>query len=188
MSSAKSRRRRNGMRRKSAGAGITAALALSAITAGGGGTAFAADGPQAMDVPAGSAGSISVEGVPFRTAVPGQPGYPAVKITNLGGSTVDSLPIDVRLDSDALSWPFTELFRDNNGERVAMCELDRLNRKMMHCDAKLNLHPGQSVTLRTEVDTADYLKPDELPRTKWKVDGHGETTAEVTMVKDDAAR
>lgn len=188
MSSVKSRRRRNGVRRNSARAAITAVLALSAITAGGGGTAFAADGPQAMDVPAGSAGNISVEGVPFRTAVPGHPGYPAVKITNRGGSTVGSLPIDVRLDSDALSWPLTELFRDSNGERVARCGLDEENRKMMHCAAALNLHPGQSVTLRTEVRTAEYLKPGELPRTQWKVDGLGETTAEVTMVEGDAGR
>ncbi|MCH6160840.1 hypothetical protein [Streptomyces marispadix] len=187
MNTVKSRGRRNGMRRKSARAGITAALALAAITAGGG-TAFAAEGPQVMDVPADSAGNISVEGVPFRTAVPGKPGFPAVKITNRGGSTVDSLPIDVRLDSDGLSWPFTELFKDSDGERVAMCELDEKNRKMMHCDAELNLHPGQSITLRTEVDTADNLKPGELPRTQWKVDGHGETTAEVTMVEGDAAR
>jgi hypothetical protein len=186
MSTVKSRSRRNGMRRKSARAGITAALALSAITAGGG-TAFAAEGPQAMEA-ADSAGNISVEGVPFRTAVPGKNGLPAVKITNRGGSTIDSLPIDVRLDSDGLAWPFTEIFTED-GQRVAMCELDEHDRKTMHCaHTELNLPPGQSITLRTEVKTSEYLNPGELPRTKWKVDGLEETTAELTMVEGDAGR
>jgi hypothetical protein len=161
-----------------------AALALTAFTAEGGQLAFSAEAPQP-----GAGDTVTAQGVQFRTAVPGENGLPAVKITNTGDKTVQSVDIKtVTLDSWALSWPYTEIRSDKDGSLVKRCGLDTGNRKVMRCGkVTLNLPPKQSLTLRTEVSTDERLKPGELPRTVWNVNGKN-VTAELTMVESASAR
>jgi hypothetical protein len=214
MSTMTRRIRRKEVRRRNVRAGVVAALALTAVTAVSGSPAFAAepspaepgsstvagnsapaeDSGPAEDAPAAensavTAGNVTAKGVPFRTAVPGENGLPAVKITNNGNETVTSVDIKtVTLDSWALSWPYTEIRSDKDGSLVKRCSLDTGNKKIMKCGkVTLNIPPKGSVKLRTEVSTDERLKAGELPRTVWNVNGE-DVTAELTMVDGRAVR
>ncbi|MFF3343628.1 hypothetical protein [Streptomyces flavidovirens] len=116
-------------------------------------------------------GGLEVTAVPNITAVPGDKAVPRVKVTNHGTSAIGTQDIRLTLGPAHVGWHYNVIYQDRQGGLIeTRCTVDRGDPTTSLCpDVPLNLAPGQSAELRTEVRLSDQARPCELPAVTWHI-------------------
>jgi sugar lactone lactonase YvrE len=114
---------------------------------------------------------VDLRPVPGITAVPGQSAVPRINVKNTGGKRIGNQDITLKLGPEGVKWGFNVVYQDRDGNVVETpCRVVDGDPGTSLCkDVPLDLDPGQSVELRTEVGTSSSLKPGDMPSITWKV-------------------
>jgi sugar lactone lactonase YvrE len=120
--------------------------------------------------PSGDA-KVDLKPVPDITAKPGGSAVPRINVKNTGGKRIGNQDITLKLGPEGVSWGFNVVYQDRDGNLVETpCHVVDGDPGTSLCkDVPLNLDPGQSVELRTEVGTSSSLKPGDMPSITWKI-------------------
>ncbi|MEV8312254.1 hypothetical protein AB0P36_34410 [Streptomyces flavidovirens] len=116
-------------------------------------------------------GGLEVTAVPAITAVPGGKAVPRVKVTNRTTSAIGSQDIRLTLGPAHVGWDYNVIYQDRQGGIIETpCTVDRVDRTTSLCrNVPLELAPGQSTELRTEVQVSKEARPCELPSLAWHI-------------------
>ncbi|MFF3343649.1 hypothetical protein [Streptomyces flavidovirens] len=114
---------------------------------------------------------LEVTAVPGITAVPGGTAVPRVKVANRTTSAIEAQDIRLTQGPAHVGWHFNVIYQDRQGRTVETpCTVDPGDRTTSLCrNVPLNLAPGQSTELRTEVRVSDQAQPCELPSLTWHI-------------------
>ncbi|MEV3993943.1 hypothetical protein AB0J57_34205 [Streptomyces sp. NPDC049837] len=114
---------------------------------------------------------LEVTAVPGTTAVPGGTAVPRVRVTNHGSSTIGTQDIRLTQGPAHVGWHFNVIYQDRQGRTIETpCTVDPVDRTSSLCkDVPLNLAPGESAELRTEVRVSPQARPCELPSITWHI-------------------
>ncbi|MFF3341352.1 hypothetical protein [Streptomyces flavidovirens] len=116
---------------------------------------------------------VELHPVAHITAVPGGSAVPRVNVTNTGGKRIGNQDVRLKLGPEGVKWGFNVVYQDRDGRTVETpCRVVEGDPGTSLCkDVPLNLDPGQSVELRTEVGTSRGLKPCDMPSITWSIAG-----------------
>jgi hypothetical protein len=114
---------------------------------------------------------VDLHPVSHVTAVPGGTAWPRLKVTNSGHARIGNQDVTLKLGPAGVSWGFNVVYQDRDGNLVETpCRVVDGDAGTSVCkDVPLNLEPGQSVELRTEVNTDKSLKPGDMPSITWQI-------------------
>ncbi|MCH6160843.1 Vgb family protein [Streptomyces marispadix] len=114
---------------------------------------------------------VALDPVSHITAVPGGPAVPRLKVTNTGNARIGNQDVTLKLGPEGVKWGFNVVYQDRDGNLVETpCHVVDGDAGTSLCkDVPLNLDPGQSVELRTEVNTDKSLKPGDMPSITWHI-------------------
>ncbi|MFE9400058.1 hypothetical protein [Streptomyces flavidovirens] len=127
---------------------------------------------------------VSMRAVPFLTAVPGGIASPAVRVTNTGSAWVGTTDVNLTLGPRGVSWLNPqEIYVTHDGTQLrTRCTINPADNTQATCKGvRLNLAPGQSAELHTEVRTSTRLQPGEMPRVTFRI-GEASADADFRMV------
>ncbi|MEV8312467.1 hypothetical protein AB0P36_35640 [Streptomyces flavidovirens] len=116
---------------------------------------------------------VELHPVAYITAVPGNSAVPRVNVTNTGAKRIGNQDVRLKLGPEGVKWGFNVVYQDRDGRTVeTTCRVVDGDPGTSLCkDVPLNLDPGQSVELRTEVGTSKALKPCDMPSITWTIAG-----------------
>ncbi|MCH6163011.1 hypothetical protein [Streptomyces marispadix] len=114
---------------------------------------------------------VDLKPVPDITAKPGGSAVPRIYVKNTGGKRIGNQDITLKLGPEGVKWGFNVVYQDRDGDLVETpCHVVDGDAGTSLCkDVPLNLDPGQSVQLRTEVGTSASLKPGDMPSITWHI-------------------
>jgi sugar lactone lactonase YvrE len=128
------------------------------------------DAPAPPPPPSGDA-KVQLQPVAGITAVRGESAVPRLTVENTGGKRIGSQDITLKLGPEGVKWLHNVVYQDRDGKLVrARCSPVEGDSGTSVCKGvPLNLDPGQSVELRTEVNTDKSLKPGDMPSITWQI-------------------
>ncbi|MGW0565431.1 Vgb family protein [Streptomyces sp. NPDC003016] len=129
---------------------------------------------------------VELHPVTHITAVPGRSAVPRVNVTNTGAHHIGNQDITLKLGPEGVKWGFNVVYQDRDGRTVETpCHTMADQPGTSLCkNVPLNLDPGQSLELRTEVNTSKALKPCDLPSITWTIAGTSTKTDWVMKNED----
>jgi DNA-binding beta-propeller fold protein YncE len=114
---------------------------------------------------------VDLQPVSHITAKPGGSAVPRINVKNTGGKRIGSQDVTLKLGPEGVKWGFNVVYQDRDGNLVETpCHVVDGDAGTSVCKGvPLNLDPGQSVELRTEVGTSSSLKPGDMPSISWQI-------------------
>ncbi|MFD0317898.1 hypothetical protein [Streptomyces flavalbus] len=145
-----------------------------------------------VGVPVGGSGDpdpytdLEIADVPHVWTVAGRNAVPRVKVTNTGSTHVGKEDVTLKLGPSGVRWAYNVVYWEKDGQtNEVQCTKDDEDATVSHCPGVgLDLDPGQSVELRTEVGTSADLKVCEFPSLTWQIAGQSGRSTFVVKDKD----
>ncbi|MEV8309222.1 hypothetical protein AB0P36_18170 [Streptomyces flavidovirens] len=125
----------------------------------------------------------TVAPVPGLTARPGGPAHPAVDVTNTGPTRIGKRTVTLSPGPAGVQFTRTQaVFLQREGAEPVPCRVSTGPRPTATCpDAPLNLKPGESVRLETEIHPSPGLRSGEMPSVTFTVGDLGSAKADFVI-------
>ncbi|MGW0315964.1 hypothetical protein [Streptomyces flavidovirens] len=134
--------------------------------------------------PPGDGKRPAVEMVHGVTAHAGRNAVPKVNVTNNTTDRIGKRTVTLTLGPGLTFAYGGELYLDRGGVQTYRCHPNSTGRAATCPDVELDLYPGSTMELRTEVKTNSDLRAGEIPHVSFNVDGVGQAKADFKIVPE----